>query len=196
MMQVQGLQLASAGAPAVEPLTVADLKKHLRVDGVDEDGYLGTLIIAARELAEIFTRRAFVTQTWDLYLDCFPTDGEIRLPRPPLQTVSFVKYTDLGGTLQTLDPSTYIVDTASEPGRIALAYLKFWPTFRQVANSILVEFKAGYGDDATKVPARVVQAMKLTIGSWYANRESVGPNNLAQLPDSAQALLWSLRTGL
>lgn len=197
MIAVEGLQQPAGGGPTVEPITVADVKKHLRVDDPAEgDSYFAGLITTARELAEIFTRRSFLTQTWDLFLDCFPADGTILLPRPPLQTVSFAKYTDLSGAVQTLDPSTYVVDTAREPGRLALAYLKFWPTYRNAPNSIQIEYKAGYGDTADKVPARVAQAMKLSIGTWYMNRESVGANNQAELPDSAKNLLWSLRTAL
>lgn len=59
-------------APTVEPVTLAEAKAHLRQDGTDEDALITMLITAARLHAENVCRRAFVTQSWDLYLDSFP----------------------------------------------------------------------------------------------------------------------------
>jgi hypothetical protein len=59
-------------APAVEPVTLAEAKLHLRVDFTDDDTLITMLIGAARVAAENICRRAFVTQKWDLYLDAFP----------------------------------------------------------------------------------------------------------------------------
>lgn len=188
-------------APTLEPLTVAEAKAHLRVDAADQDGLISSLIVAARQYAEAFTRRAFITQTWDLFYDSFPNQDEISntqqidLPYPPLQSVTSVKYTDLGGVVQTLDPATYIID-ADGPGRIALAYLKFWPVFRQVANSIQIRIVAGYGPAASDVPQTIKQAMLLLIGHWFQNREAVGSAGMAEVPMSVKSLLWTERVGL
>ena len=40
------------GSPATEPVTLADAKAHLRVDGTDEDAYITGLIGVARVAAE------------------------------------------------------------------------------------------------------------------------------------------------
>jgi len=58
--------------PAAEPMTVLEAKAHLRVDFPDDDDYIAALITAARDYAEGFTRRAFLTQSWLLALDHFP----------------------------------------------------------------------------------------------------------------------------
>ena len=58
--------------PATEPVTIEEAKLHLRLDGDDEDTLVGMLISAARSHAEAITRRALITQKWDLYLDTFP----------------------------------------------------------------------------------------------------------------------------
>ena len=44
--------------PAVEPVTVAEAKAHLRVDISDDDTYIGTLITAAREWCEEYLDRS------------------------------------------------------------------------------------------------------------------------------------------
>jgi hypothetical protein len=59
-------------APASEPVSLADAKNHLRVDVTDDDVLIGGLITAARVAAENICRRAFVTQSWTLFLDTFP----------------------------------------------------------------------------------------------------------------------------
>ena len=135
-----GLVLVTA--PATEPVTLVEAKDHLRLEISDDDTLVTSLIVSAREFAEQETHRQLVTATWKLTLNSFPS--EIRLPLPPLQSVSSLKYLDTDGTQQTLASSNYDVDTDSEPGRICLAYGKSWPSIRSVKNSIEVEFICGF----------------------------------------------------
>lgn len=60
---------------ALEPLGLADAKAFLRVDIPDDDLLISTLITAARRTCENQLRQAFLTQTWTLYLDSFPSAG-------------------------------------------------------------------------------------------------------------------------
>lgn len=190
--------LALVTAPAVEPVDLAAAKAHLHIDGPEEEANLTRYILAAREWAETFTRRAFVTQTWDLFLDCLPrqdwhplwVESGIKLPRPNLQSVTWFKYIDLNGVSQTFDAASYAVDTAHLPGRVTLAYQKLWPLHRQIANAINIRFVAGYGAAADAVPGVVKQAMLLRIGDFFRNREG-GPDTKA-----AENLLWSVRADL
>jgi hypothetical protein len=62
-------------APAVEPVSLAEAKAHLRVDVSDDDALITALIIAARQHAETITRRALVTQSWKGVFDQFPMPG-------------------------------------------------------------------------------------------------------------------------
>src|SRR6185312_2256542 len=67
-------------APETEPLTVDDFQASLGIDPNDEA--TSTLILAliksAREQGEIFTSRAFITQSWKLNLDCFLESEQVR----------------------------------------------------------------------------------------------------------------------
>lgn len=181
--------------PAVEPVTLAEAKAHLRVDGNEEDALISSLITAAREYAETFQRRAYVTQTWELTLDEWPTGPEIRLPRPPLQAVESITYRDQSGVEHVLDPATYIVDTRSEPGRVVLAPGRCWPSVALApAGAITVRYVAGYGDTADSVPVKVKQAILLLVGHWYANREAVVVGQTSKAVEFAvEALLWQDR---
>jgi len=189
------LELQSA--PAVEPISLDEAKAHLRVDSSDEDDLITSLIQAAREYAEEFLGRALITQTWDWYLDDFPSSDSVPLyvPKPPLQSVMSIQYVDSNGDTQTWDSSEYDVDVKSDPGRIAPAYGESYPDPRDQLNAVTIRFTAGYGDSASDVPQRIRQALLLILGHWYENRAEVviGGGSVVQVPLAAQALLWQDR---
>ena len=75
-------------APTVEPLSLLEVKDHLRLDHDDntEDALLTALIAAARQDCEMFQGRAYTDQVLELWLDKFPDKSYIEMPRPPLQS--------------------------------------------------------------------------------------------------------------
>jgi len=82
------MSLVLKTAPTVEPLSLLEVKDHLRLDPDDniEDALLNAFITAARQDCEAFQGRAYITQTWELWLDAFPGEAFIRLDKPPLQS--------------------------------------------------------------------------------------------------------------
>lgn len=98
---------------------------------------------------------------------------EIMLPLPPLQTVDSIKYWDPSGVQQTLDPSAYIVDNVSEPGRVVPAVGTSWPSTQNRVNAVEVRFTAGYGADGSFVPAGIKQWMLMRVTDAFENREAV-----------------------
>lgn len=178
--------------PAVEPVTLAQAKAHLRVNFADDDALVTALVGAARGACEKEVDRSFVTTAWQLGLDRFPwpegpnrgydprvfehplvgASAPIRVPVARLIAVSSITYLDGTGTRQTLSPSAYTVE-AGDGGRIVPAYGTTWPTHRTHPGSVLVSFTAGYGPLATDVPPHVVAAVLLTVGHLYENREAV-----------------------
>lgn len=190
-------------APASEPVTVAEAKARLLITIDDEDTDLAAMVTQSRELCEAGCQRAFVTQTYSLYLDRFPggceavapSDGyeyqryasgrEIRLPRPPLQSVTWIKYYDAAGVQQTLDPSAYYVATGSEPGRIRP--VTYWPATQVRPEAVEVRFVAGYGG-ASAVPAAAKAAILLTVKQLRDAPD-------ADLPPAARRFLDTLETG-
>lgn len=160
--------------PASEPVTLAEAKLHVRQDLDTDDALITGLIAVARETVEGSSWYALLTQTWELVLDRWPYGIAIELPRPPLQSVTSVKYTDSSGTETTWDPANYIADTDSVPGRVVLAYNVSWPlTALRPAGAIRIRYVAGW-TSAANVPQTLKQAMLLLIGHWYENREETG----------------------
>lgn len=146
-----------------------------------EDPYVTNLILAARERAEIATRRQMLQATWDLKLDAWPRDQVIELPKPTLSSVTSVQYTDTAGTLQTLTVSTdYLVSAPVGPrsrrGRITLAFGMSWPSIRTIADAIVVRFVAGYGTTRADVPKLLRQAMLIDMGTMHEHRDDAVDN--------------------
>lgn len=180
-------------APATEPLSREEAKAHLRVSVTEDDDLIDALIVAARERAEQETRRALITQTWEATGRYFP--GVIRVPKPPLISVTYVKYFDTANVEQTLNATTFYKTAApagpdAGPGRISLRYGQVWPSVYAEEDVVTVRFVAGYGG-AADVPQTIKQGMLLAIANWYANRETVVVGTIvADLPMGAKAL-WA-----
>lgn len=167
-------------APSEEPVSLADAKAHCRADGTADDTLITALIVAAREQAEHETGRALCTQTWELVLDAFPEAFALR--KAPVQSVSSVKYLDIAGGEQTLDPADTLLDKDSEPGYLTPAYGKTWPETYAVPNAVRVRYVCGYGA-AAAVPQSIKNWMLLAVGTMYAQRETMVSGQVAALPD-------------
>ena len=167
-----------ATGPAVEPLTVAEAKLHLRVDISDDDAYIGTLITAAREWVENYLDRTLITTQLILRAAEFPTE-ELELARPPMvasgtATAVVITYTLADTTTATLSTALYRVDRTSTPGNVAPIINGTWPSdVIEDANAVAVTYWAGYGPTSASVPATIRHACLMLIGHWYDRRSAV-----------------------
>jgi len=194
-----GLKLVTP--PAIEPVTLAEAKAQLRLDTDVDDAYISALIVVARERVELFLRRALITQSFEYTLDQFPakkylicTNSFIDLPRPPLQSVEWIKYIDTAGNQQTLPPETYVVDASSnEMGRVALAWNQFWPITRWSINSVVIRFVAGYGNNSEDIPQSIRHGILIEISNLYENREDIVVGQTINTVPLSERLLWSYR---
>lgn len=178
-------------APAVEPITTTEAKLHLRVDVAADDTLIDRLIEAARQTIEQHLGRALITQTWDYVIDAPPCgDAPLLVPRVPLLGVTSITSYSTANVGTVFSSSKYLVDTASEPGRIVLNNGFDWPDddLRE-ANAIIVRYTAGYGSAPGAVPAALKHAMLLLMGHWYTHREAVTIGNITTvLPWAVEAL--------
>lgn len=191
LLEGNGYALTLVVPPASEPMTTAQAKKHLRVDGADEDEEIASLISAARVEAERVTGRQLLTATLAFSMDRFPP--EIRLPRPPLQSVESITYIDNAGVQQTMASGDYHVDFDTKPARITPTYGKCWPWPRWQTGAVVVTFVAGE-TAISDIDPMIIHAMRLMIGGWYANRETVVVGSTATvLPMGADSILMARR---
>ncbi len=159
--------------PTGEPLSLAETQAYLKTSDPAETAWITSAIQAVRESCEAFTRRTLMTQTWVLWLDAFKPDSahlkELELPRPPLQSITHVKTYSANDVATTLDAARYLVDSASQPGRLILREGQSWPSALRIARSVEIEFVAGYGT-AVDVPSALRQGMLLWMRLLYADK--------------------------
>jgi uncharacterized phiE125 gp8 family phage protein len=191
--------LRQIAPPSSELLTLAQAKAQSRVDFTDEDDYITGLTVAARAAIEEHLSRSLITQTWVLGIPCFPYGDRILLPRGPVQSVTSLKYTDSALVEHTMTEGVdYLVDTYAELAEIVLPFGKVWPTaVLSTKRPVVIQFDAGYGDDASQVPAQIVLAGYHLTADWYENREAITISRTAsavvELPNAFKALLATYR---
>jgi uncharacterized phiE125 gp8 family phage protein len=199
-----GFKLISG--PTSEPVTLAEIKAHLRIDFTDDDEIIGLYLAAARQQAEKYTGCGFIEQTWDLYLDAFPHGNHegfhrrrhsnvIEIAKAPLLDVIGVFYLDGNGDEQELSADLYDVDVTSLPARIVP--VSSWPSIKVAANAVRVQFTVGFKNADSPalddVPAPIKAAILLTLGHLYANRESVIVGAIrAATVELPQGAIWLL----
>lgn len=178
---------------AVLPVSLEEAKQQVRANECDdEDGLIGVYVNAATAAAADRLQRTLVPTRYQLTLDSFPT--AIELLMPPIVSVQSVKYIDVIGVQQTLDPLDYILDRVSEPGYLVPDLGRAWPKTQDRINAVEVEYTAGYPDSV--VPAPIKQWILLAIGDLYEQRtrsaeKPVVPQHFADsLLDTYK--IWSL----
>ena len=167
---------APTSGPAVEPITLADAKAHLRVTTTtttDVDSvYINGLITVARKKVESYLNRKLVWQMWDIYWDRWPAGDYITLPFGNLKTVTSVKYTDSDSTQSTLSSTKYTVDIYSNEGRVVLVGGNSWPSDNLFeANPITIKFKCGFSSSRANIPEPIKHAVKVELSGLYEQRE-------------------------
>lgn len=171
--------------PASAPVTLEDVKEHLRVFYNDDDAYLEALIAAATTHLDGYQgilNRCMVSQSWKTTrkawcrkVDTIFTDT----------TAAVVKYFDADGIERTVD------NTDNVAYRVYPDYIRFSNDFVFPAlhtdrdDPISIISTHGY----TEVPATLLLAIKILIAHWYRNREPVTFGSVMKIPFSVNALL-------
>lgn len=197
--------------PAAEPVSVSDLKTHLRVDITDDDAYITSLGKVARRMVENITGRRLVRQQWRIRQDDFPSsmpqrrsmllftlsvlhlpglDRFIQFPLAPITSVDSFTYTDANNVTTTVPAASYTVDLTSEPMRLCLLDNYDWPDPSAgliSANAIDIDFTVGYAADGStpelaKIPDELVHAIKMVTAHFYKNREIASEAKQTEIP--------------
>lgn len=170
----QGDAIEVVTPPAEEPISLADMKSHLRVIGTDDDTYIGQLIVAARNYVQKAQGRQLVTSTlrttlehlWQRFVPLFPA---------PLQSITSITYYDDSNTSQTISSALYeVVNRRSLPG-VQPVDTASWPSTYARPDAVRIVHACGYGG-AADVPQTTVQAIRMLAAYWYNVREAVGPS--------------------
>ena len=160
--------------PDVEPVTLTEVKEHLRLGHASEDGLLAGLIRAARDEVERATGIALIDQSWRLALDRWPRSGTIYLARHPVRTIISVTAYGADGGASLVPPSAYQVDVLARPARL---HFEDTPAPLRRMNGIEIDFQAGFGEAGTDVPDTLKRAILVLTAHWYELRGAFGPES-------------------
>jgi uncharacterized phiE125 gp8 family phage protein len=179
--------------PTIEPVTLAEAKTHLRIDGTTDDDLLNGLIRAARQEVEQTTGTALLEQSWRLVLDRWPTSDTVLLRVYPLRAVLSVTLYGSEGEASLLAPEAYQTDMLSRPARI---HLVAPPLALRAMNGVEIDFTAGFGEVGADVPDLLKRAVLLLVAHWYEFRAGFGPDDQpVSYPPGYDRLIAGYRAG-
>lgn len=155
--------------PALEPVTLAELRQFLRLGDNSDYDLLNRLLKAARETLEARTGLALINQTFRFHADGWPGNGIVRLAKYPVRSVSAVAALLVDGTSVAIAGHDLHLSTRARPARLYLAerHRPVHP-FRGLA----IDFVAGFGETGNEVPDALRHAVMTLVAHWYEMRSA------------------------
>ena len=174
--------------PASSPVSLDDMKEHLRVDANDENNLIQFYIdaCAASLGPEGELGQAIIPETWDESFQSPPRD--VYLTVLPARSIESVTYFDKDNVQQTAILSDFALYSSD---RWSFVRSENWPGTFDRPDAITVRYEAGFDS----VPLEVAQAVKMIVAHWYQNREDTTEVNLKEIPRAASHLLGLRRIG-
>jgi hypothetical protein len=184
-------------------VSLADLKKHMRVSQSADDSYIIDILEpAATQQVETDFNVKLVGQNYDLHLEngfyhfyyeqlYVPLNTHVHwtpyYPKfhIPIQPVNrnypvVITYTDLNDATQTFASSNYTVKYWADPPEIMLNPAVALPSIKP-ATDIVVNFTAGYAT-ADVIPKLYKQAIQILVSTWFENREGTSETLVRTIP--------------
>jgi uncharacterized phiE125 gp8 family phage protein len=157
--------------PAERAVSLEMVKAHLNLSPLPgfHDEKLLDIVDNAVERVEHDCEKVLITQTFEIRLFGFPVGDGIAIDRNPIQSIESITYLDTDGDRQTLDPAEYQIDMSRRA--VFPAPGKAWPAAFYDPSSVVVTFKAGFGDLMDTVPRNYIEAALLLCSVDFYNDE-------------------------
>ncbi len=154
------------------PITVDEVKQHVRVGHSDEDAMLQGLLESAFDTVGEMTGRVLAQETWEAGFDC--VHGDLRLPKSPIIAVTGIAYYDENDVNQAAVQSDFYLFLDQDYSILRPKTGKAWPVTSRREDAIRVTFTAGY----PALPSALRAAILMICAHWYRNREAVSTEGL------------------
>ncbi len=178
--------------PASEPVSLAELKLSLRINDTAQDALLTQYITDARDMAERYTGRKFITQTLTSYTDAWREGhGEwwsgwrrghagyigaskraICMDFAPAISITSIETVDSSNAETVYSATNYYLENFDndKPPKVQFNENAQLPADLRDENAWKITWVAGYGPNATDVPASIRRAIIMLAGHLYENR--------------------------
>ena len=187
--------------PVTAPVSLEEVREHLRVDHTVEDRTLKLYVDAATGYLEGpagILGRLLMTQSWRQAYPGFSDPILIPVGLQPVQSVTSIKYFDASNVEIILSSATYrLVHTVY---RVPIDVLigenwwiervdktMAWPITMARDDAVTVEVVVG--DGSSTIAAPIKKAMLDLIGHWYNQRETASTSTFSEVPYSVTSLL-------
>jgi hypothetical protein len=190
-------------APASLPVSVADAKLFLNLEGTADDALVEAFIYAAADAVRQYCKRSLVAETLELRMDGFPQYSLDRLDRlgPGVHMVSIpheegapnVIDLPFGPVASITSITSYARDNSSavfssanygfDVGRVYLNEGSTWPSDLRRIDAVAIRYVSG----TSPIPYAILQAIKIHVAAMYECREG------CEMPMVCKAMLGPYR---
>jgi hypothetical protein len=190
-------------AAASLPVSVADAKLFLNIEGTADDALIEAFIYAAADAVRQYCKRSLVAETLELRMDGFPQYSLDRLDRlgagvhmvsiPYVEGAPNVIDLPFGPVASITSITTYARDNSSavfsaasygfDAGRVYLNEGSTWPSDLRRVDAVAIRYVSG----TSPIPYAILQSIKIHVAAMYECREG------CEMPMACKAMLGPYR---
>lgn len=177
-----------AEPPALEPVSLAQLKARLRISHDEEDARLNQVISASRQRVEAECGLALIAQTWIERLDDWSQFGRLsafgtrfRLGRAPVIAVESIRVFLTRGEASLWPESAYEIIAGQSAAWLQVKPGECFPTVGRSANGVELRYRAGFGASRSDVPPDLLEACCSLAEALYLDDVDAFPGTVQTL---------------
>lgn len=175
--------------PQLEPVSLADAKAWLRVDGNEEDSLIQALIVAARLVIEAEIGRVLLAQNWRLVGDAWPDGENIPVKIGKVISVTGGRVFPAEGAPEVMPAGDFVVERGAERDAV-LPRRK--PAPGRARGGVEIDLRLGYGEMGTDVPEPLRLAIRHLVTLTFEKRGDMAVDGRG-LPPMVAALVQPFR---
>lgn len=181
--------------PAVEPVSLSEIKASLRITSTAEDTLLTQYITDARLMIERITGRKLINQTITAYYTDFNGHSvssawwsghrvmherdlykkqEIELEFSPVQSITSLSTVESDNSETVVTSTQYYLDNYDDDMRSVIRPVSVMTLGSRNENNLKAVYVAGYGPSSSDVPSALRRAIIILAGQLYVNRGDCG----------------------
>ncbi len=181
------MPIATLIAPKAMPVTLPQIKRHLRLDHDQDDEYLVELTQAATLHVEATIGHFLINRTVRQYIDTMPASRSIFLEAWPVKHITEARGFDVNGDINIFNTENYRLDNRMDPPALII---NTNISFNAFSNGIEIDMVVGYGDTGFDVPSNITRAILVLIAHWYEFRGAfIKGNETSHIPEQLNSLL-------